>query len=276
MIGYCLVVLIPLRKKYSDRKIIIRLRPGGKTNTMWGVFNHDELAKAEEGSVVRTHLGEEFLIFRAMLHEYVECRGEFKHVTQIIRPRDWGLIYVFADITPDSKIIEIGTGSGGILAFLAKSLRDGFIYSYEKEADRAKVAEKNLEKLSLKKNYVIKVRDVSKGVDEKNADIVLIDTPDPWNILDTAYNLLRPGGRVVIYVPTANQIARTLEKMYSLPFVDIHIYEGFIREIQPLPYAVRPELKAYVFSAYIIIARKALVRPKWYDEILKEAKQLNI
>ena len=44
-------------------------------------------------------------------------------------------------------------------------------------------------------------------------------------------------------------------------FIDIHIKEGFIRDIQVKPYAIRPEIKGYYFSAFIIFAKKSMIIP---------------
>ena len=68
---------------------------------------------------------------------------------------------------------------------------------------------------------------------------------------------------MIIYVPTYNQVEKTLRALIRNGYIDIKIKENIVRDVQPKPYAIRPELKGYYFSAFIIFARKSLVIPLW-------------
>lgn len=255
-----LVVLIPAFKSKKKRRFVIKLRKGSKTHTNYGSFDHDYILNISPGDVVETNTGFKFYALKATLTDAIFHFSEFRYATQIIYPRDWGLILSFADIKNGSKVVEIGTGSGAFTAFLVFRVGErGFVYSYERDPERAEIARKNLEKLCVPKRYVIKVKDVARdGIDENNVDIVFADIPEPWTIISHAYNALKPSGFFVAYIPTYNQIEKTLLELERFPFVDVRIIEGFVRDIQPKHYAIRPELKGYFFSAYILFARKVL------------------
>jgi len=267
------VLLIPLRKTKKEERIVIKLKKGCVVHTRFGVIKHDELIGAPIGGIIKTHLDFPFIAIQALLPDIIQNYSNFDFITQIIYPRDWGQIIAFADIRPTDKIVEIGTGAGAFTAFLA-ALSCGAevrIFSYEKDAKRAEKAKENLKRLNVPEVYEIKIRDVSKdGIDERNVDVIFIDIPEPWTVIKLAWHALKPGGRIIIYVPTYNQVERVLRALMQNGYIDIKIKECIVRDIQPKPYAVRPELKGYYFSAFIIFARKSLVIPLWMiKELLK-------
>jgi len=251
------IVLIHRRKL---KRLCVNVKPDQKIHTQWGVISTNDIIGKSPGSIVRTHLGEELVVFRPLLYEKIEHGRIFRYATQIVRPRDWGLIISFSNIRPGSIIVEIGAGSGAFTAFLCEIVQpNGFVYAYERIEERAKIAEENLLKLGVPKLYQIKVKDPSvDGIDEKNVDTVFVDIPEPWTIVRVAYESLKPGGMLICYVPTYNQIHRLLIELNTCRFFDIKIIDHFYREIQADPNAIRPLLKSYVFSAFIIFARKIL------------------
>ncbi len=252
-----LVVLLHREKK---KKLCVRVKPGKKIHTHWGVIDPNDVVGRLPGEYISTHTGERLIVLRPLLYERIEISSEFKYATQIVRPRDWGLIISYSNIRPGSRVVEIGTGSGAFTAFLCEIVwPGGYVYSYERDPDRAKIAERNLRLLGVPKVYEIKVRDVVRhGIDERNVDAVFVDIPEPWSVVKHAHLALRPGGILICYIPTCNQVSRLLTALEGF-FEDTLIIDHFFREIQPRAEALRPLLKSYVFSAFIVFARKIIV-----------------
>ncbi len=250
--------MVLLYNPARNKKICVFVQPGEKIHTQWGYIETDNIIGAKPGDIISTHLGEKLIVFRPLLYEKIEHNRYFKYPTQIVRPRDWGLIISYSNIRPGSIVVEIGTGSGAFTAFLCEIVQpNGFVYSYECIPERATIARKNLEMLNVPKIYEIKIRNVTKdGLDEKNVDAVFVDIPEPWSVVADAYGALRPGGMIICYVPTFNQVYRLLTSLYENNFSDIKIVDHFYREIQPKTHAIRPLLQSYVFSAFIIFGRK--------------------
>ena len=63
----------------------------------------------------------------------------------------------------------------------------------------------NVEFLGFK-NVKLKNKDIKEGVDEKNLDLITLDLPDPWNVIDIAAEALASGGFIVSYSPTIPQV----------------------------------------------------------------------
>ncbi len=265
------VELIPIFKTKKQERFIVKISRGEKFSCKYGNINLEELIGKDPGVVVETHLGYKFVALEPTLSTKIRSRRIFNYKTQIIYPRDWGLIIAFSNIRSGSKIIEIGTGSGAFTAFLSEIVGEkGYIWSYDVDIDRLKTARKNLEMMVSLKNYTLKLYTEVEGITERNVDTVFIDIPEPWLHIKNAWRSLKPGGFLVIYVPTFNQVKKTLETLIKNAFVDIKVIEGFTREIQYKPYAIRPEMKGYLFSAFIIFSRKSFVIPKkLYDELTK-------
>jgi len=251
--GEFVMIFEPKKRK----KLVVKLVPNKRIHTQWGYIEPSSIIGKEPGSTIETHLGKKLIIFRPLLYEKIEHSKIFKYATQIVRPRDWGLIVSFADIGPGKIVVEIGTGSGGFTAFLSHLVApNGRVYSYEVDSKRASIAKENLKNLGVPPTYIIKVRDVIKeGIDESDVDAVFVDIPEPWLVVDHAYRALKPGGVLICYVPTFNQIQRLLESL-ERKFSDVKIVDHFYRELQSIPTAIRPLLESYVFSAFILFGRK--------------------
>ncbi|MCR8432997.1 MAG: tRNA (adenine-N1)-methyltransferase [Crenarchaeota archaeon] len=251
--------LVTLYEPTKRRKLVVKVSKNKKIHTRWGYIDSNDIIGKTPGSSVNTHLGKKLLIFKPLLYEKIEHSRCFTYATQIVRPRDWGLIISFADIYPGKRVLEIGTGSGAFTAVLSHLVSPGGrVYSYEIDQKRAQIAMENLRNINAPPVYEIKIRDATKdGIEETDIDVAFVDIPEPWLVVDKVHNALKPCGMLVCYVPTFNQVHKLLESMQGL-FEDIRIVDHFYRELQANPTAVRPVLEGYVFSAFVVFGRKIL------------------
>ena len=105
------------------------------------------------------------------------------------------------------ELLKLGTGSGGLTSALAKYVSpNGKVYSYDNKEKHQKVARKNLEKLGLAEFVEFKIRDAAEGFDETEIDSVILDLPNPWDIIPETYKALMGGGILLIFVPTYAQV----------------------------------------------------------------------
>lgn len=223
-----------------------------------GVLRHDDIIGLPYGSVVRLSTGVEAVVHRPRLLDLVE-RG-FARRSQVIYPKDQGLILFLAGIGPGSRVVEVGVGSGFTTAFLAWVVGpEGHVYAYEVREDMLEVARRNLEMAGLIDRVTLKLADARRGIEERGVDAVVADIPDPWNILDPAYEALRGSGTLVAFMPAANQLARFLSAVNAHPgFGSVRVLEVLVREYETRGDAVRPRTTMIAHTGYIASARKVL------------------
>jgi len=265
------VELIPITSRKKSHRFVVKLVRGEKISTHYGDIRHDQIIGLNPGSIVRSNIGYAFIALKPNLYSKIKNSKSFKFATQIIYPRDWGLIIAFSNIQNGSKIIELGTGSGALTLFLSNVIGpSGHIWSYDINPERLRIAERNLKELAVFQNYTLKVYEPSKGVEERDVDVVFIDIPEPWSVIKDAWYALSPSGFLIVYIPTFNQLQRVIQEVIRHGFVDLKVIEGFTREIQWKPYAIRPHLESYVFSAYLLFSRKSYFIPRKLLEELKD------
>ncbi len=240
----------------QDRKeFVVRLVPGGQLQTHRGYLNHDDLLGQPLGREVLSHLGYPFVI---LLPSTSDLIGQLKRTTQIMYPKDIGYTLVKLDVKPGDRIIEAGTGSGGLALALARAVGPaGEVYSYEIRPEILNLARRNLEALGLAGSVSLKLRDVADGFDETDVDALFLDVRRPWVYLSQATAALKDSGFFGAILPTANQVAElvgALEEQQT--FGNIEVEEVLVRPYKAVPNRLRPMDRMVAHTGYLIFARK--------------------
>ena len=176
----------------SNKVYTILLATGGQLQTHRGVLNHDDLIGKAWGSQVYSHLGSSFYLMPPALGSLLQ---DTRRNTQIMYPKDIGYVLVTMGIGPGSHVVEAGTGSGVLTTALAWAVGpQGHVVSYEVRPDMQNLARKNLEKLGLLDRVDLKLKDISEGLDESHVEILFLDVPNPYDLLEPVYAAMMPGG----------------------------------------------------------------------------------
>ena len=187
----------------KDRRYLITLVPGATFHTHAGVVAHDDLIGTTEASAVAGSTGRSFLVLRPTLSDIVL---KMPRGAQVIYPKDLGAILIAADIGPGQRILEAGVGSGALSMTVLRA--GASVVGYELREDFAQRARANVAAaLGPDAPYRVEIRDVTQDIDETMLDRVLLDMPEPHNVVAAAAAALRPGGILLSYLPTINQTA---------------------------------------------------------------------
>ncbi len=237
------------------RKFVVRVEEKGKLETDKGIIRLGEVIGKRYGDSVKTHLGVDFRIIKPNLVDIVY--NSFERRTQVMYPKDIGYVILITGIGPGSKVVEAGTGSGFLTAFLASYVRpNGHVYSYEVRKDFLELARSNLEKVGLLNYVTLKLKDITEGIDESDVDAVVLDMPTPWKVVLHAFNSLRSGGTFVAFMPTINQVEKTVAELRRNKFVEITALEILLRSYKVVIGETRPETLMIAHTGYIVHARK--------------------
>ena len=241
------VLLIDIKK----RTFLLTLAHDGQFHSHAGVIEHNLIIGQSEGITLVTNKGYKLIAFRPTLEDviYKMPRG-----AQVIYPKDIGKILMAADVGPGLTVIESGVGSGALSMAL---LRCGVnIVGYEIREDFAKIARDNVTAvLGDFVRYEIKIKDIYLGIDELFIDRIILDLPEPQNVIPHAKLSLKKGGILVSYLPTINQVSILVETLREFDFEDIGVTETIERSWYVTQRSVRPDHRMVAHTGFIVRSR---------------------
>jgi len=242
----------PKGKMYS-----LTLTPGKEWHTHKGWITHDEIIGLPEGSVVSTNAGLRFTAFIPLLTDYVLSmpRG-----ATIVYPKDAAMIVGFADIYPGSRVLEAGVGSGALTISLLRAVGpEGLVHSVERREEFAQIATANVENYfgTRPANWNLEIGSLQEQTFGDQFDRVVLDMLAPWECVDIAAEVLRPGGVFLAYVATTTQLSDTAEALKSDGrFTEPESSETIVRGWHHEGLAVRPEQRMNGHTGTLIQSRR--------------------
>lgn len=240
----------------KGRHYTMVLATGGEFHTHRGIVAHDSVIGQPEGSVVKSTNGDQFLVLRPLLIDYVLSmpRG-----AQVIYPKDAAQIVHEGDIFPGARVLEAGAGSGALTCSLLRAVGpDGSVTSYEVRDDHAVHAVRNVETFfgERPENWNLVVADLN-AYDGPEVDRVVLDMLAPWDVLETVSKALVPGGVLIVYVATVTQLSRTVEALREQQcWTEPRSWESLQRGWDVVGLAVRPQHSMRGHTAFLISARR--------------------
>jgi len=218
-------------------------------HTQFGYFKKEDL-KAKNGRI-KTNTGKEFAIFDAY---FIDLHKKIKRDAQIIPLKDIGLIVSETGVNKKSRVVDAGSGSGALACFLANIAKE--VITYEIREDFIEIVKNNIKFLNIK-NIKIKNKNIYDGIDEKNADLVVLDLPEPWKALESAEKSLKAGGFLVSYSPTIPQVMDFVNYVRKNEnFAYLKTSEIIEREWEVEERKVRPRSQAIGHSGFLSFVRK--------------------
>ena len=239
------------------RRHSVVLEPGKEFFTTKGSISHDALIGGPEGVVVTSSKGTEYLALRPLYHEYAVSmpRG-----AAVVYPKDAAQIVMMADIFPGATVVEAGAGSGALSCALLRAVgAGGVVASYERRADFAEVAHRNVTAFFEGEHpaWRLTVGDVLDSLAETSVDRVVLDLLAPWEGVSVLAEPLVPGGVLCAYVATTTQLARTVETLrVHGGFTEPYAWESLVRPWHIEGLAVRPEHTMSAHTGFLVTARR--------------------
>lgn len=242
---------------YRDRrrKWLVRPKDTPKLHTHLGILDLSALVGKEYGLRVMTTLGDELVVLKPTIEDLIM---KLARRTQVIYPKDLGIMMVRLGVHSGSRVVETGTGSGATTALLAYLVQpSGMVYTYEINPDFQEVAKRNIEKLGLGGSVTFREGDARLGFEETEMDAGVLDVGDPWEVIPSMKRALKPSAPMAAVTPTTNQAERLVAKMKDEGFAAIETLEIMMRNLEARVGMTRPSNHMIGHTAYLTFGRSA-------------------
>lgn len=240
----------------KKKKYMVKVARGKRIHTSEGYVDLTEVIGKRYGSRIKSNTGSSWIILKPTVLDYVL---HYPRLTQIIYPKDLGYIVLMSGVRSGSRVVEAGTGSGVLTTILASYVApEGKVYSYDVEEEYIENARRNLENLGLLEYVELKHGNVENGVKEREVDAFILDVPEPWKAVKSAYEALKDSGVFISISPTIEQVVETVETLRREGFEDVLTVEILLREMRVKKGMTRPVHLMHAHTCYITTARKIL------------------
>ena len=219
----------------------------GDLHTHLGIIKED-VAKNAEGKIkVKNN---EFCAFNPNFLDQVK---KISRGPQTLLPKDLAIILYYSGLEKNHVVVDAGAGCGLLAITMARIAKK--VTSYEINDKHAAIAKKNIDYFDMK-NIELKNKSIYDGIDEKNVDLLTLDLPEPWNVLEHAEKSLKNGAYVVAYLPTITQVSKLVEEAKKYDFYFEKTIEVLEREWFVDGRKVRPKSDIIGHTAFITFLRK--------------------
>jgi len=189
----------------------------------------------------------------------MDLRETMERGPQTLTSKDLAVILFGADVVAGTRVLEAGSGSGGLTVALARAVGpSGRVISYDVRPESLRVARKNVERAGVESIVEFRTADVRQGVSDRDLDAVVLDIEDPWSAVGPAWDSLRPCGTLASFSPNMEQVKETVATIRARPFVLVRTIEVIEREMEVREVGVRPSFAALGHTGYLTFARKVL------------------
>jgi len=240
----------------DQRVLVVRgnreflLEPGGTLETDLGVLELPE--DVETGTAVETHLGEPFEVRRLRgtdLFDHLERTGA------PMMPRDVGLVVGHTGLAAGDRVLDAGTGTGVLAAYLGRLGAD--VTTYERDPEFADVARENMRLAGVSDRVEVRTDDLlaATGDVERTVDLVTLDTADAAAVVEQVPGLLEPGGFVATYTPFVESARDCVEAAREAGLSGVECLETIQREMDFDDRGSRPSTAGVGHTGYLTFAR---------------------
>jgi tRNA (adenine57-N1/adenine58-N1)-methyltransferase len=229
------------------------LEPGTEFGTDLGVLEIPEDVRA--GQTIETHLGEAFAVREPRGPDLFD---HFERTGAPMMPRDIGLVVGHTGACASDRILDAGTGTGVLAAYLGRI--GARVDSFERDAEFAAVARENMSIAGVEQQVTVHTGDLLEEIDSLAAgepfDLLTLDTEDAPTVVERAPELLVSGGFLAVYSPFVESTRDCVTAARDVGLTEIETYETIQRQLDVGDRGTRPSTAGVGHTGYLLFARK--------------------
>ena len=223
-----------------------------------GVIKFNDIR--ELPSTVTSSKNHEYYVYIPSFDEFILL---MKRGPQIIYPKDIGAILIAGNISKNSNILELGTGSGALTLYLNLILdQKSRLFTLDENEKNQRRAQKTIERFvaSSKINNLVDVNYINSKLSAfafndlaDKVDTIITDIPEPWEFF--LKNQIKQNLNWVSYLPSISQVEKIVTKLRENNFVNLKITETLNREWIVDKKIVRPKNEMVGHTGFVVGAR---------------------
>ena len=231
----------------GDREFLVE--PGEEFGTDLGVLDVPE--DVEPGDTITTHLDEPFEVRRLRSPDLFD---HFERTGAPMMPRDIGLIVGHVGVRTGDRVLDAGTGTGVLSAYLGRMGAD--VTTFEQKAEFAEVARENMDLAGVADRVDVNTGDLTEELDELGRfDLLTLDTQDAPEVVERAPELLADGGFLAVYSPFVENAREAAIAAREAGLSNVETLETIQREMDFDDRGSRPSTRGVGHTGYLIFAR---------------------
>jgi len=238
------------------KRILIEERTGNK----YYVKDLDEDFHTSSGVIKKADLKKTGIVesnkrkkFHLITPTFTDLWENLKRGPQVMIQKDIGLVLAKTGVNRDFKIVDAGGGSGSLCLSLANVAKE--ITAYEINPEHYDVIQKNIKLFGIK-NLTLKQDNVYNGIKEKELDLITLDLPEPWQVIEHAEKALKTGGFLVVYLPNLNQVKLFIDSCRRSKIKVTETVELIERKWKIEDRIMRPEFQMLGHTGFLTFCRK--------------------
>ena len=173
-------------------------------------------------------------------------------------PRDIGLVIGHTGAAAGDRVLDAGTGTGILAAYLG--LLGAEVTTYEQDAEFAEVARDNMDVAGVADTVDVRTGDITDEINDLTAgeafDLLTLDTEDAPDVVADAADLLAPGGFLAVYSPFVENARATAEAAREAGLSGVETVETIQREMTFDDRGTRPSTAGVGHTGYLTFARR--------------------
>jgi tRNA (adenine57-N1/adenine58-N1)-methyltransferase len=173
-------------------------------------------------------------------------------------PRDVGLVLGHTGASAGDRVLDAGTGTGVLAAYLGRA--GASVVTYESNPEFADVARRNMALAGVTDRVEVRTGDLTDRLEDlveaEPFDVLTLDTRDAPAVVARAPSLLAPGGFLAVYTPFVEGTRDAAVAAREAGLAGVETYETIQRRMDFDDRGSRPSTAGVGHTGYLTFARR--------------------